>query len=111
METKAGGISKETMVLQRSFPLTPNTPQEAPRTHTQTSSAKFFHPVLFPPPPRRRFCGVIPRQLTAEGSPRVGTPGWHPRYSTPLPSLGGSAPRGVRPGRFGKARAMILCYS
>lgn len=41
-------------------------------------------------------------------TPGVRTPGWHPRRGAPLPAPAGSAPREARPGRFGKARAMIF---
>lgn len=63
------------------------THQEAPRPYTQTHSPQIFHP---------RGWGA-----------RVGTHAAAPRSQTP----GSSAPREARPGRFGKARAMILCYS
>lgn len=45
MEKKAGGISKETTVLRRSFPLTPNTPRLTKKHHGPTpkpTPPKFF---------------------------------------------------------------------
>lgn len=66
MEKKTGGISKETTVLRRSFPLTPNTPRLTKKHHGPTPK----------PAPPEFF------------TPRVGSLGWHPRRSTPLPNPG-----------------------
>lgn len=87
----------------------PDSPGSITAPHPN-SLQQIFCSRLFPPP-CRMFCGVTPQRM---GSPRVGTLGRHPQHSTPLPARGtpgGSVPQEARPGRFGKARAMILCYS